>query len=290
MVEYLSECYPGHRRGRRIDPSVRSRQRPGQKLNEVNVLVCIKRVPMVGGRIAVTPDAQEVDTRLLGFTVSPHEECAVEEAVRIVEDRGGSVSVLTLGPPEAADQLRDAVAIGAGKLDPARDRRPGMGAHRDGRRDRRRHPAPRGRRRGATTSSCSATRRPTPATTRSASVSRTHSAGRARPASSTSSSPTRRSGPGASSAAVTSCSSCACRRWSRSRKGSTFPATRPCPAGCGQRRRSSSRVAPEWHEDPVRKEALRVPVVERQRAEILGTGVEAVPALVELLEQLGVLP
>ena len=104
-----------HRRRRRIDPSVRSRQRPGQKLNEVNVLVCIKRVPMVGGRIAVTPDAQEVDTRLLGFTVSPHEECAVEEAVRIVENRGGSVSVLTLGPEEAAEQLRDAVAIGAGK-------------------------------------------------------------------------------------------------------------------------------------------------------------------------------
>ena len=36
-------------------------------------------------------------------------------------------------------------------------------------------------------------------------------------------------------------------------------------------------------------QALRVPVVERQRAEILGTGTEAVPALVALLEQLGVL-
>jgi electron transfer flavoprotein beta subunit len=79
----------------------------------VDILVCVKRVPMVGGRLALTADSREVDTRLLGFTMSPHEECAVEEAVRLVERDGGSVTVLTLGPPEAADQLRDAVAVGA---------------------------------------------------------------------------------------------------------------------------------------------------------------------------------
>src|ERR1019366_10172752 len=71
---------------------------------------------MVGARIVVTPDALEVDTRQLGFTISPHEECAVEEAVRIVEQHAGVVSVLTLGPPEAAEQLRDAAAIGATQL------------------------------------------------------------------------------------------------------------------------------------------------------------------------------
>lgn len=79
----------------------------------MKILVCVKRVPMVGGRISLTPDALEVDSRFLGFTTSPHEECAVEEAVRIVERLGGSVTVLTLGPPEAAEQLRDAVAVGA---------------------------------------------------------------------------------------------------------------------------------------------------------------------------------
>jgi hypothetical protein len=73
----------------------------------VNILVCIKRVPATGGKITLTPDAQEIDTRFLGFTVSPHEECAVEEAVQITERLGGTVSVLTLGPPEAAGQLRD---------------------------------------------------------------------------------------------------------------------------------------------------------------------------------------
>jgi len=75
--------------------------------------VCVKRVPMVGGKIVLTPDEQELDTRLSGFTISPHEECAVEEAVQITERLGGTVSVLTLGPPEAADQLRDALALGA---------------------------------------------------------------------------------------------------------------------------------------------------------------------------------
>src|ERR1700683_37424 len=68
---------------------------------------------MVGGKIVVTADGQDVDTRMSGFTVSPHEECAVEEAVRLVERHGGSVAVLTLGPPPAADQLRDMLALGA---------------------------------------------------------------------------------------------------------------------------------------------------------------------------------
>jgi electron transfer flavoprotein beta subunit len=48
-----------------------------------------------------------------GFTISPHEECAVEEAVQITERLGGSVSVLTLGPEEAVEQLRDALSLGA---------------------------------------------------------------------------------------------------------------------------------------------------------------------------------
>ena len=78
----------------------------------MNVLVCVKRVPATGGRIALTADGQDIDTRFLGFTISPHEECAVEEAVRIVEAGGGSSTVLTLGPEAASEQLRDAMAIG----------------------------------------------------------------------------------------------------------------------------------------------------------------------------------
>jgi len=79
----------------------------------VRVLVCVKRVPMTGGRIVLTDDEQEIQTRHLGFTISPHEECAVEEAVRLVEAHGGESLVLTLGPAEAEEQLRDCMAIGA---------------------------------------------------------------------------------------------------------------------------------------------------------------------------------
>ncbi|HEY8871072.1 MAG TPA: electron transfer flavoprotein subunit beta/FixA family protein [Candidatus Limnocylindrales bacterium] len=78
----------------------------------MNVLVCVKRVPATGGRVALTANATDIDTRFLGFTVSPHEECAAEEAVRIVEADGGSSTVLTLGPAAAEDQLREALAIG----------------------------------------------------------------------------------------------------------------------------------------------------------------------------------
>ncbi len=78
----------------------------------MNVLVCVKRVPATAGQISLTPDAQEIDTRYLGFTVSPHEECAVEEAVRLIEKHGGATTVLTLGPEAAVDQLRDAMALG----------------------------------------------------------------------------------------------------------------------------------------------------------------------------------
>ena len=79
----------------------------------MRVLVCIKRVPAPGARIVLTDDGQAIDTRLLSFTVSPHEECAVEEAVSLAEAHDGSVTVLTLGPPEAEEQLRSALAVGA---------------------------------------------------------------------------------------------------------------------------------------------------------------------------------
>jgi electron transfer flavoprotein beta subunit len=79
----------------------------------VNILTCVKRVPMTGGKIVLTDDERAISTRHLGFTVSPHEECGVEEAVRLVEQHGGSSAVLTLGPAEAEEQLRDMMAIGA---------------------------------------------------------------------------------------------------------------------------------------------------------------------------------
>ncbi len=78
----------------------------------MNILVSVKRVPLTGGKIVLTDDQRAISTRHLGFTISPHEECGCEEAVRLIEQHGGASTVLTLGPPEAEEQLRDVMAIG----------------------------------------------------------------------------------------------------------------------------------------------------------------------------------
>lgn len=78
----------------------------------MRILVCVKRVPAPGAKIVLTEDSQSIDARHLGFTTSPHEECAVEAAVQLIEKHGGSSTVLTLGPPEAEEQLRYAISVG----------------------------------------------------------------------------------------------------------------------------------------------------------------------------------
>lgn len=83
---------------------------------ELRILVCVKRVPAPGAKINVTEDGQSVETAHLGFTTSPHEECALEGAVELTEANGGTVVVMTLGPPEAEEQLRYAASVGANEL------------------------------------------------------------------------------------------------------------------------------------------------------------------------------
>ena len=78
----------------------------------MRVLVCVKRVPAPGARINITADGQAVDTAHLAFTTSPHEECAVESAAQLVEEPGGEATVLTLGPAASEEQLRYAASVG----------------------------------------------------------------------------------------------------------------------------------------------------------------------------------
>lgn len=78
----------------------------------MEILVCVKRVPTVGGVLTLTADQRAIDTLTSGFTISPHEECAVEEAVRLVERFGGGVTVASLGPVAAEEQLRSCLALG----------------------------------------------------------------------------------------------------------------------------------------------------------------------------------
>ncbi len=85
----------------------------------------MKRVVDSTGEVVLTEDGLAVDGRYAGFTVSDHEDCAVELAVQVVAATGGTATVLTLGPAEAVEQLRSALAVGCGaavlvEADPAR--------------------------------------------------------------------------------------------------------------------------------------------------------------------------
>ena len=76
-----------------------------------NVLVCVKRVPDSTEEVVLSEDGQSVDGRASGFTMSAHEECAVELAVQLAAG-GGEAAVMTLGDADAVEQLRNALAVG----------------------------------------------------------------------------------------------------------------------------------------------------------------------------------
>lgn len=78
----------------------------------MNVLVCVKRVPDVSGEVMLTDDGQQVDARHVGFTLSDHENCAVELAVQVAQAGEGQVTVVSVGAPESVEQIRTALGVG----------------------------------------------------------------------------------------------------------------------------------------------------------------------------------
>ena len=80
----------------------------------MDIAVCIKRVPLSPGRWTLTADGTEIDTSssAMGWTLSPHEECATEAAVQLKETDGGTVTAFTLGTPESTEQIRELMAVG----------------------------------------------------------------------------------------------------------------------------------------------------------------------------------
>jgi electron transfer flavoprotein beta subunit len=80
----------------------------------MHIAVCVKRIPLSGGKWVLTPDSTEIDTSgpSMGFTLSPHEECAAEAAVQLVEQVGGSSTVLTVGTADSEEQVRSLLAVG----------------------------------------------------------------------------------------------------------------------------------------------------------------------------------
>ena len=73
------------------------------------------------------------------------------------------------------------------------------------------------------------------------------------------------------------------------KEGINLPRYPSLPGRLRAKRAAIEQSVPEWHPEGLRKERLRVPPGETKRAEVLGTGADAVPALVALLDDLGVL-
>ena len=79
----------------------------------MNIAVLVKLVPDTEASIKLTPDKSWIETRDISWVLSPYDEYAIEEAVRIREKVGGTVKVLTMGPPQAETALRSAISVGA---------------------------------------------------------------------------------------------------------------------------------------------------------------------------------
>lgn len=73
------------------------------------------------------------------------------------------------------------------------------------------------------------------------------------------------------------------------KEGINLPRYPSLPGRLRAKRAAIERVSPPWRADGVRTTRLRLPEREQHRARVLGSGAEAVPALVSLLDELGVL-
>ncbi|MEK6579510.1 MAG: electron transfer flavoprotein subunit beta/FixA family protein [Bdellovibrionota bacterium] len=80
----------------------------------MNIYVCIKQVPDTETKIKLTGDGQGIDPTGIKWIISPYDEFAIEEALRLREKNPGSfVTVLSAGPVRVVDAIRTALAMGA---------------------------------------------------------------------------------------------------------------------------------------------------------------------------------
>ncbi|MHB8054563.1 MAG: electron transfer flavoprotein subunit beta/FixA family protein [Candidatus Aminicenantales bacterium] len=79
----------------------------------MNVLVFMKRVPDTESRIRIDRASKAVIEEGLNFIISPYDEYAIEEALRLREAKGGKVTAASFGPEETVTTLRKALAMGA---------------------------------------------------------------------------------------------------------------------------------------------------------------------------------
>jgi len=78
----------------------------------LNIIVCIKQVPATT-EIKIDPATNTLVREGTESIVNPFDVYALEEAIRIKEEFGGKVTAITMGPPHAAEALKEAIAVGA---------------------------------------------------------------------------------------------------------------------------------------------------------------------------------
>jgi len=77
----------------------------------MNIVVCIKQVPDTT-KIKINPETNTLMREGVESIINPFDMYAIEEAIRLREAHGGTVTVLTMGPPQADSALREAISMG----------------------------------------------------------------------------------------------------------------------------------------------------------------------------------
>jgi len=79
----------------------------------MKIVVCVKQVPDTEARIKIAPDGKGISESDLNWIVSPYDEFAIEEALKLKEAKGGEVVLVSVGPDRAQSALRNGLAMGA---------------------------------------------------------------------------------------------------------------------------------------------------------------------------------
>lgn len=80
----------------------------------MKIVVCIKQVPDTKGGVVFNPDGT-LNRAAMMTIMNPDDKAGLEAALRLKDQYGAEVTVLTMGLPKAADALREALAMGADK-------------------------------------------------------------------------------------------------------------------------------------------------------------------------------
>jgi len=77
----------------------------------VNIIVCVKQVPDTA-EVRINPETNTLIREGVPSIINPYDLHAIEAALQLREKTGGKVTVITMGPPQAEEALREAISMG----------------------------------------------------------------------------------------------------------------------------------------------------------------------------------